>query len=133
MRGAFNHNFDPYWSGAIYGAFASVHYGAGASALVCGPAGTGVGGSFAATGLAGIGGAAPVCNPNYNIAQLGGIIRWTPVKNLTFSADLTYSHLDQNMVGVVSAPSAGIGKPAAVYELKDQDTLLLLLRAQKNW
>jgi hypothetical protein len=37
------------------------------------------------------------------------------------------------MVGVVSAPSAGIGKPAAVYELKDQDTLLLLLRAQKNW
>src|SRR6185437_14218734 len=31
MRGAFNHNFDPYWSGAIYGAFAAVHYGAGAS------------------------------------------------------------------------------------------------------
>jgi hypothetical protein len=64
---------------------------------------------------------------------LGGIIRWTPVKNLTFSADLTYSHLDQSMVGTVSAPSATIGKPAAVYELKDQDTLLLLLRAQRNW
>jgi hypothetical protein len=132
MRGAFNHNFDPYWSGAIYGAFADVHYSGGAAALVCGVGG--VGGSFRTlTGLAGIGGAAAVCNPNYQIAQLGGIIRWTPVKNLTFSADVTYSHLDQNMVGTVSAPSASIGKPAAVYELKDQDTVLLLLRAQRNW
>ena len=34
---------------------------------------------------------------------------------------------------VLSASSAAIGKPAAVYELKDQDTLLLLLRAQRNW
>ena len=84
-------------------------------------------------GLAGIGGAAAVCNPDYNIGQLGGIIRWTPVKNLTFSADLTYTHLDQNMVGTVSVPSGSVGKPAAVYELKDQDTLLLLLRAQRNW
>jgi hypothetical protein len=132
MRGAFNHNFDPYWSGAIYGAFADVHYGSNAASLICGVGG--VGGSFrATTGLAGIGGAAAVCNPNYSIAQLGGIIRWTPVKNLTFSADLTYSHLDQNMVGTVAAPSAAIGKPVAVYELKDQDTVLLLLRAQRNW
>ena len=132
MRGAFNHNFNPYWSGAIYGAYAAVHYGSAASALVCGVGG--VGGSFrTTTGLAGIGGAAAVCNPDYNIGQLGGIIRWTPVKNLTFSADLTYTHLDQKMVGTVAAPSGPIGKPAALYELKDQDTLLLLLRAQRNW
>jgi hypothetical protein len=64
---------------------------------------------------------------------LGGIIRWTPVKNLTFSADLTYTHLDQKMSGTVAVPSGSVGKPAAVYELKDQDTLLLLLRAQRNW
>jgi hypothetical protein len=30
-------------------------------------------------------------------------------------------------------PTWRIGKPAAVYELKDQDTVLLLLRAQRNW
>jgi hypothetical protein len=65
---------------------------------------------------------------------LGGIIRWTPVKNLTFSADLTYTHLDQKFAGSIAMPaSAAIGKPAAVYSLADQDTLLLLLRAQKNW
>src|SRR5580698_9423497 len=133
MRGAFNHNFDPYWSGAIYGAFAAIHYDGLGKSLICGN-GAGVGGSFTATtGLAGIGGAAPVCNPDYNIGQLGGIIRWTPVKNLTFSADLTYTHLDQKMVGTVAAPSATVAKPAAVYELRDQDTVLLLLRAQRNW
>src|SRR6202000_2943125 len=96
MRGAFNHNFDPYWSGAIYGAFAAVHYDGLGQSLLCGVGG--VGGSFrTALGLAGIGGAAAVCNPDYNIGQLGGIIRWTPVKNLTFSADLTWEHLDQKM------------------------------------
>jgi hypothetical protein len=35
------------------------------------------------------------CNPDFNIAQVGIITRWTPVKNLTFSADLTYTRLDQ--------------------------------------
>ena len=74
------------------------------------------------------------CNPDYSIGQLGFITRWTPVKNLTFSADVTYTHLDQKMAGTITAPaSAAIGKPAAVYELKDQDTVTLLLRAQRNW
>ena len=36
MRGAFNHNLDPYWSGAIYGAYAQLKYGNGGAALVCG-------------------------------------------------------------------------------------------------
>ena len=55
------------------------------------------------------------------------------MKNLTFSADFTYTHLDQKMEGTVSAPSAAIGKPVAVYELRDQDTYQMLLRAQRNW
>jgi Porin subfamily len=132
MRGAFNHNWDPYWSSALYGAYAAVKYNDTAKALVCGVGG--VGGSFrATTGLAGIGGAAAVCNPDYAVAQLGFITRWTPVKNLTFSADFTYSHLDQKMFGVVNAASVGIGKPAAAYELKDQDTYQMLLRAQRNF
>jgi len=93
-----------------------------------------VGGSFRNTlAPAGSGAAVTACNPDYNIAQLGFVTRWTPVKNLSFIADLTYSHLDQKMAGTVAAPSATIGKPAALYELKDQDTILLLLRAQRNF
>ncbi|PAY10900.1 porin [Bradyrhizobium sp. UFLA03-84] len=131
MRGAYTHNWDAYWNTAIYGAYAGVRYNGTAKSYICGPTGSGVGGSFgAAFGTAGL----TSCNPDYNIAQLGLITRWTPVKNLTFSADLTYTHIDQKFAGTIAYPgSAGIGKPGTVYELKDQNTVLLLLRAQRNW
>ncbi|NOJ50831.1 porin [Bradyrhizobium archetypum] len=119
-RGAFNHNWDPNWSTSIYGAYAAVRYNSTAKGLICANA------TFAVATVI-------TCNPDYNVAQAGIVTRWTPVKNLTFLADLTYTHLDQNFSGTVSVPSATIGKPAAAYELKDQNTLLLLLRAQRNW
>lgn len=71
---------------------------------------------------------------HFAIGQVGLITRWTPVKNLTFSADFNWTHLDQKMAGTFAYGGAGaIAKPAAVYELKDQDSLTLLLRAQRNW
>ncbi|WP_426436624.1 porin [Bradyrhizobium genosp. P] len=131
MRGAYVHNWSPNWNTSVYGAYAGVMYNSTAKSLICGPTGSGVGGSFGAVfGTAGL----TSCNPNYNIAQIGTQTQWTPVKNLTFSADLTYTHLDQKFAGTITFPgSAAIGKPATVYELKDQDTLTLLLRAQRNW
>jgi hypothetical protein len=90
-----------------------------------------VGGTFV-TGASQVG--VTGCNPDFNIGQLGIITRWTPVKNLTFSADLNWTHLDQKYSGTVGYAGSGTtAKPAAVYELKDQDTITLLLRAQRNW
>jgi hypothetical protein len=131
MRGAYVHNWSPNWNTSVYGAYAGIMYNGTAKTLICGPTGTGAGGSFGANfGVAGL----TSCNPDYNIAQIGTQTQWTPVKNLTFSADLTYTHLDQKYAGTITFPgSAGIGKPGAVYELKDQDTITLLLRAQRNW
>jgi hypothetical protein len=136
MRGGFNHNWDPYWSSGLYGAWAAIHYNDNAKALLCGGTVNGI--AFAGSvrtslNAAGSGTALTTCDPDYNIGQLGVITRWTPVKNLTFSADLTYTHLDQKYAGTVNAASASVGKPAAVYEMKDQDTVVLLLRAQRNW
>jgi hypothetical protein len=127
FRGAYTHNWDPYWNTAIYGAYAAAQYGALAKTALCG-----VGGTFV-TGASQAG--VTSCNPDFNIGQLGIITRWTPVKNLTFSADLVWTHLDQKYAGTVSpaATLAAPGKPAATYELKDQDTVTLLLRAQRNW
>jgi hypothetical protein len=125
MRGAFTHNWDPSWNTAIYGAYAAVSYNDTAKTLLC--ATTGIG--FKVAAAAGV----TTCNPDYNIGQLGLITRWTPVKNLTFSADFTYSHLDQKMEGTILAPSAAIGKPALSYELRDQDTYQMLFRAQRTW
>jgi len=124
MRGAFNHNWDPYWNSALYGAYAQVNYKAAGTALIC----NAIAGLGAAT--AGI----TSCNPDFNIAQIGFITRWTPVKNLTFSADVAYTRLDQKFAGtVVAGPFAGTAKPAATYELKDQDTVSMLFRAQRNF
>ncbi|MGY4506549.1 porin [Bradyrhizobium sp. USDA 3650] len=126
FRGAYTHNWDPYWNTAIYGAYAQAQYGTLAKTTLCGAGGAG--GVFG--GLAGVTG----CNPDFAIGQVGLITRWTPVKNLTFSADLSWTHLDQKYAGTVAYAGAGAtAKPAAVYELKDQDTLVLLLRAQRNW
>lgn len=120
FRGAYTHNWSPYWNTALYGAWAAVSYSGTAKGLICGNA------AFATlTGT---------CNPDFNIGQVGVITRWTPVKNLTFSADFTYSHLDQKYSGVITTGAlTGVAKPAATYELKDQDTYSLLLRAQRNW
>ncbi|WP_342726304.1 porin [Bradyrhizobium sp. B097] len=128
--GAYVHNWNPYWNTSIYGAYAQVMYNDTAKGLLCGVGG--VGGSVQAT-LNALGGAITRCNPDFSIAQIGTQTQWTPVKNLTFTADLTYTHLDQKYAGTVVASSAAIGKPAALYELKNQNTLLLLLRANRNW
>jgi hypothetical protein len=128
VRGAYTHNWNPFWNTAVYGAYASIMYSGGAKTLICGNGITG--GSFQAVYGAGV----TSCNPNYSIGQLGVITRWTPVKNLTLSADLTYQHLDQKMTGTIAYPgSAAIGKPAATYQLADQNVLSHLLRATRNF
>jgi hypothetical protein len=60
------------------------------------------------------------------------ITRWTPVKNLTFSGEVQWFHLDQKMSGS-SVFAATAPKPVALYEFKDQNTVLLQLRAQRNF
>ncbi|MCK1437550.1 porin [Bradyrhizobium sp. 15] len=123
VRGAYTHNWDPYWNTAIYGAYGQVKYTTNGAAAVCAN-------FFALVATA----AGTTCNPDFNIAQLGLIHRWTPVKNLTFSADFNWTHLDQKYSGAVGVPTlAGVAKPAATYELKDQDSFVMLLRAQRNW
>ncbi|MBR0968573.1 porin [Bradyrhizobium diazoefficiens] len=127
FRGAYTHNWDAYWNTALYGAYAQAQYGSLAKTTLCGA--NGAGGVFGS--VAGV----TSCNPDFAIGQIGVITRWTPVKNLTFSADLTWTHLDQKYSGVIT-PAALIAvpaKPVATYELKDQDTITLLLRAQRNW
>ena len=121
FRGGFNHNWDPYWNTGIYGAYANIKYGNLGRTAICAN-------MVALLALAG------TCNPDFNIAQAGIITRWTPVKNLTFSGDFTWTRIDQRHSGTVVSPTlAGVAKPAAVYELRDQDSLNFLIRAQRNW
>ena len=123
FRGGYTHNWDPYWTTAIFGAYAAVQYDGVAKAAICT--------NIAAVSVAGTG---FTCNPDFNIAQIGTKVGWTPVKNLTFSGEAVYSMLDQKHSGAVTIPAVlGLAKPAAVYELRDQSSWTFLARAQRNF
>jgi len=128
VRGAFNHNWDPYWSSSLFGSYSAVRYNGAVGDLTsakgayCAAYGTTVAGQ----------GVSYTCNPDFNVSQLGAITRWTPVKNLTFSAEVMWTHLDQKFAGTATlTPTAP--KPTAVYQFKDQDTVSFNVRAQRNF
>jgi len=127
IRGAFNHNWDPYWSTSVWGSAAAVRYNGTVGDL------TTAKGIYCANYTTGkVLSADYVCNPDFNTYQLGMTTRWTPVKNLTFSAEVGWFRLDQRMQGAATlTPTAP--KPTATYEYKDQDTVYLNLRAQRNF
>ncbi len=121
FRGGYTHNWNPNWASAIYGAYGQLKYGSAGSATIC----TNMVTLLALTGT---------CNPDFNFAVIGVNTVWTPVKGFAFTADVNFTHLDQKFSGTITAPAVlGVAKPAAVYELKDQNAVSVLLRAQRNW
>jgi hypothetical protein len=126
VRGAYNHNWDPYWSSSLFGSASWVRYDGTAKASYC--AAYVAGNKLTAANTS----ADFSCNPDFAVFQVGGITRWTPVKNLTFSAEVMYTRLDQNFTGsAVLTPAAP--KPTAVYQFKDQDTVTMNVRVQRNF
>ncbi|MBI5318922.1 porin [Bradyrhizobium sp.] len=127
VRGAFNHNWNAYWITSLNGSASWVRYGGSVGDL------TSAKGQYCAAYTAGkVVSADYSCNPNYAVYQLGVVTRWTPLKNLTFSAEVQYLRLDQNFIGTaVLTPAAP--KPTAVYQFRDQDAVQLQLRVQRNF
>src|ERR1700730_16545485 len=135
VRGAFNHNWDPYWSSSLFGGWSAVRYNGNAFDIT-----TAKGqycaayylSSSASAAVRAANAASSTCNPDFNVSQLGVVTRWTPVKNLTFSAEAIWFHLDQKFTGTaLLTPSAP--KPTAVYEFKNQDPFDPTVRVQRNF
>ncbi|MEH2609353.1 porin [Bradyrhizobium sp. AZCC 1693] len=127
IRGAFNHNWDPYWSTSLWGSYGQVRYGGNALDI------TSAKGAWCANYNTGkVVSADYSCNPDFNFAQVGVVTRWTPVKNLTFSAEVGAFFLDQKFTGA-AVLAATAPKPTTVYEFKDQSTVFLNVRAQRNF
>ncbi|MCC8960367.1 porin [Bradyrhizobium sp. Pear77] len=126
FNGGYTHNWDPHWATAIYGGWGAVRYNGTAKGFLCGAL---VPGLALSSGFAG-------CNPDFNYSSVGTYTSWTPVKGLTFLAELNYTMLDQKYASgsTVTLPlQSGIAKPGAAYELKNQNSLTMLLHAQRNW
>jgi hypothetical protein len=123
FRGAFNHNWDPYWSSSLFGSYSGVRFNSNAKLAACTVFNT------VATNRS----ADFVCNPDYNVSQLGLVTRWTPVKNLTFSAEAMWFHIDQKFAGSAVLSAVAAPKPVAQYSFSDQDVVSLNVRVQRNF
>ncbi len=122
VRGAYTHNWNPYWSTSIFGAYSRLEYSGNGAALYCAAYGA----------LTGAKSANYSCNPNFSLPQVGAVVRWTPVRGLAFSAEVMYSRLEQNFTGSAVLSPGGY-KPTAVYEYKNQDIISGGVRVQRNF
>ena len=151
FRGAYNHNWDPYWSSSLFGGIAGLSYNQTAKVLFCnsfvvnagvpikgtnfvtngGGSGAALGVPNAALGLAGVPSA---CDPGFTISEIGLVTRWTPVKNLTFSTEVLYAYLKTNMQGTATgSPSSALPLANTTYSYSNLGTASINFRVQRNF
>lgn len=126
FRGGFVHNWSPNWETGIFGSYSRIEYNANATAAFCGMFTTL---SPKSNGF--------TCNPDFAIWQVGQRTAWTPVRNLTFSAEVLYTMLDQSHTGSQTltnpGPLTGTFKPTAIYDFKDQGIISGLIGVRRTY
>jgi hypothetical protein len=73
---------------------------------------------------------------NFATAQVGTRTAWTPVKDLTFSADFIYSRMMQNLTGTFTNTGGITGSQtgaAAVYALGNQNVYVGAVQALRSF
>ncbi|HSP63081.1 MAG TPA: porin [Pyrinomonadaceae bacterium] len=130
FRGGFIHNWDPYWQSSIFGSASYVRYNSTAKTGLCNSASSNAATGFGFTGTA----ITATCNPDFDVYMVGFRTGWTPVKNLTFSAEVLYAELDQKNVGT-TGPLFAVTGPLAQqrYTFGNQSTVSFNVRAQRNF
>jgi len=120
FNGAFNHNWNAHWSSSIFGSWTKIDYNGAATAIMCdGAYGT------ARTGVS-------VCNPDFNISQLGLTTTWKPVKNLAFIVEAIWAHIDQSNSGspTLTGPQ---GAAPGTYAYGNTDSYSGILRVDRSF
>jgi hypothetical protein len=140
FRGAYNHNWDPYWSTSLFGGIAGLSYNQTAKQLYCNTYAVNAGVAIAGGGVTGGGGSGgtfspgSVCDPGFTISQIGMVTRWTPVKNLTFSTEVMYAYLKTNMSGsITGTPSSALPLSTQTYNFGSNGTTSVNFRVQRNF
>lgn len=125
FRGAYVHNWSPAWETDVFGSFTAIRYGNTGKAAFCATIAASPGVVF---------GNGYSCNPDFNIWQIGTRTAWTPVQNLTFSAEAMYTMINQNYTGSFTPVVASGSKPGAVtYDYKDQGMWSGNIRVRRTW
>jgi Porin subfamily len=122
----YEHYWNPAWRTSVFGNYSQISYGDGNAQMLAAFQGVGAGGpgfNSSSTPAARAGVFAGTGNFDLALAQIGTRTAWTPVRNLTLSAQFTYSRLDQNLNGTYTTNAGGmLGKPAGtVLQTQDQN------------
>jgi hypothetical protein len=135
----YEHYWTPQWRTSVFGNYNHVDYGAAGDALLFAAFGAGgrLGQSVpAAAGGAQAGTLAATGTFDLNVYQIGTRTAWTPVKDLTFSAEFSYSRIDQNLNGTYTSNAAiGMrpGGAAGAYTLQDQNVYSGAVQALRSF
>ncbi|SEH99863.1 porin [Tardiphaga sp. OK245] len=119
----YEHYWNTAWRTSVFGNYSHISYGDAGNAMLAAafsPAGGRLGTSSSSNPGSTAGSITGTTNNfDFGIAQVGTRTAWTPVKNLTLSAEFTYSRLDQNLDGTYTGTATG--KPNQAYQIKDQN------------
>ncbi|MGM4988171.1 porin [Tardiphaga sp. 841_E9_N1_2] len=124
VSGFFEHYWNPAWRTSLFANYSLISYGDAGNALLAGAfasttRGFGTSSSSAAASSAGV---LSGTSNNFDFAttQVGTRTAWTPVQNLTLSAEFIYSRMDQSLGGTYTGNV--VGKPAGTsYAVRDQN------------
>jgi hypothetical protein len=120
----YEHYWNPAWRTSLFGSYSHISYGDSGNQLLA-AAFSPLGGRLGTSSTTSTGSTAgslsgTTNNFDFAVAQIGTRTAWTPVTNLTLSAEFTYSRLDQNLDGTYTGSVSG--KPAnQAYAIKDQN------------
>ncbi len=127
FRGAYLHNWSPNWETSVLGSYTKVNFNNTATTAYC----------LLFSSSTGAKSSNYSCNPDFTLWQIGSRTAWTPVTNLTFSAEVMYTFIDQSFTGAAtSVGAAGVGggiTPGAAFNFKDQGAVSGNLRVRRTW
>jgi hypothetical protein len=122
----YEHYWNPNWRTSLWGTYSHISYGAGGNALLLAAANAG----RLSTGFTNATGSFDLA-----LAEVGTRTAWTPVKDLTFSAEFSYVRLQQNLNGTFTTTGTSIPGVAAgtTFQLKDQNLYTGAVEARRNF
>ncbi|MDB5632039.1 MAG: hypothetical protein JWR49_894 [Tardiphaga sp.] len=118
----YEHYWNPNWRTSLFGNYSHISYGDSGNAMLFAAFGAGGGklSTSTSTATTTAGTLAATGNFDLGLASVGTKTSWTPVKNLTLSAEFIYTRMDQNLNGTYTGNVSG--KAAnQTYTLKDQN------------
>jgi hypothetical protein len=118
----YEHFWNPSWRTSLFGNYSHISYGNAGDSLLFAAFGAGKLGYSTSAGTSSAGTLNATGSFDLGMTQIGTRTAWTPVQNLTLSAEFVYSHLDQNLNGTYTSTASGVtGKAAQTYQLKNQN------------